>query len=244
MRQVSRARYHLDMLATHNLQFAYAEGAAMLFPDVDLPQGGVLLLQGASGSGKSTLLALACGLLAPTHGEILVAQQDLNALTLGQRDAWRGRHVGFLPQRLHLSQALSVRENLNIAFWAAGLKPDLARVDAALRALEVQDLAQRRPGELSGGQAQRVALARAVLLSPQIILADEPTASLDDEAAGQALALLLAAAKRCAASLVVATHDARVVAALQAAAMSFELLELQKFRKISPDHSQNLPDTL
>jgi putative ABC transport system ATP-binding protein len=105
-----------------------------------------------------------------------------------------------------------VRENLALAFWANGQAEDGERISAALRSLGVQDLALRRPSQLSGGQAQRVALARAVLQSPAVILADEPTASLDDEAAADAIQLLLATAMTQRATLVVATHDARVTA--------------------------------
>ena len=182
-----------------------------------MPQGGTLLLQGRSGAGKSTWLALAAGLLAPTAGRVRVAGQDLVALRRGERDTWRGRTVGFLPQRLHLSDALSVERNLALAFFAAGVAEDRAAVRAALDALEVGELAQRRPNQLSGGQAQRVALARAILLRPRVLLADEPTASLDDPAAAAAVALLRATAQRCGATLVLATHDARVRAALDSA---------------------------
>ena len=220
------------MLCTDNLSFAYPQGGEITFPDIRLPQGAALLLHGASGSGKSTLLALACGLLAPTHGAITVAGQDLGALRGSERDAWRGRHVGFLPQRLHLSESLSVRGNLALAFFAAGLREEPAKIDAALQALGVLELAERRPSQLSGGQAQRVALARAVLLSPQIILADEPTASLDDEAAAQALALLMQAAKQLGASLVVATHDARARLALQGQGEPVQEIKLKNLSQI------------
>jgi putative ABC transport system ATP-binding protein len=208
--------YHHGMLSADNLSFAYAGEQTIAFPAIDVPQGGVLLLQGASGSGKSTLLALCCGLLPVQSGRLKVVGQDMAALEGAARDAWRGRNVGFLPQRLHLSDSLTVRGNLSLAFFAAGLPEDAALIGEALQALGVAELADRRPSELSGGQAQRVALARAVLLSPKIILADEPTASLDDAAAAQAMALLVQAAQRCGASLVVATHDARVQQALAA----------------------------
>ena len=132
------------MLRTENLQFAYRQGAVMSFPDVQLPQGGVLLLQGASGSGKSTLLALACGLLTPTAGKITVAGQDVSALTGSQRDVWRGRNLGFLPQKLYLSESLTVRGNLALAFFATGLPEEAVKIDAALQALGVRDLAERR----------------------------------------------------------------------------------------------------
>ena len=186
----------------------------LAFPDVDVPQGGVLLIGGRSGSGKSTWLALAAGLVAATSGQIEVAGQSLaagkNGLKQGALDAWRARTVGFLPQKLHLSQALSVHDNLLMAQWAAGHDQDEQRISQALSALGVHDLARRKPAQLSGGQAQRVALARAVMLKPRVILADEPTASLDDQAAAAALALLEATAGREGATLVIATHDARV----------------------------------
>jgi putative ABC transport system ATP-binding protein len=205
------------VIQTRGLAYRYPQGPALVFPDADVPQGGTLLLQGRSGAGKSTWLALVAGLLTPAAGQVHVAGQDVAALRGGSRDRWRGRSVGFLPQQLHLSDALTVERNLALAFFAAGLPEDTAAVRAALAALDVAELAQRRPGRLSGGQAQRVALARAILLAPKVLLADEPSASLDDEAAAAALALLRDAARRCDATLVIATHDARVREALRGA---------------------------
>ncbi|MGQ2980528.1 MAG: ABC transporter ATP-binding protein [Polaromonas sp.] len=202
------------MIRTRQLAYRYASGAQLRFDDVDVPQGGVLLLRGASGSGKSTLLALAAALLAPTDGDITVAGQSMAALGKVAGDAWRAKTIGFLPQKLHLSPALTVHGNLAMAQWAAGQAQDDGRIRDVLAALGVDELAARKPAQLSGGQAQRVALARAVLLQPKVILADEPTASLDDEAARQALVLLQAAAQRHGATLVIATHDARVAAHL------------------------------
>ena len=198
------------MITTRGLTYQYPNGARLAFPDVDVPQGAVLLLSGPSGCGKSTWLALVAALVAPTDGRIVVAGQTLDALKSVASDAWRARAIGFLPQKLHLSAALSVYQNLAMAQWAAGQAEDASRIHNALAALGVVDLALRKPGQLSGGQAQRVALARAVLLQPQVILADEPTASLDDEAAADAVGLLLATAKAQGSTLVIATHDARV----------------------------------
>lgn len=198
------------MILSSGLQFAYAKGARLHFPDVDVPQGGVLLLGGPSGSGKSTWLALVAGLVAPSAGSLQVAGQLLGALGGLKTDAWRAQTIGFLPQKLHLSAALTVQRNLELAFWAAGVAQDPARIRTALDALGVADLAQRYPTQLSGGQAQRVALARAVLMRPRVLLADEPTASLDDHNAADAVQLLCTTAHRLGASLVIATHDARV----------------------------------
>ena len=202
------------VIQTRALEYAYPGGATLFFPDIDVAQGAVLLLSGPSGCGKSTWLALVAGLVAPASGELTVAGQPLSALKKIAGDAWRAGAIGFLPQKLHLSAALTVYQNLAMAQWAAGVPENAARIQAVLQALGVAELAARKPGQLSGGQAQRVALARAVLLQPQVILADEPTASLDDEAALDAVALLLATAKAHNATLVIATHDARVAQAV------------------------------
>ena len=199
------------MIQTQGLGYRYPNapvGATLAFPDLDLPSGGTLLLRGPSGSGKSTWLALAAGLTTATQGDVVVGGQSLNVLAARQRDAWRARTLGFLPQRGLLSEALSVSDNLALVYFAAGRPVDRGRVAAQLQALGVADLARRFPSQLSGGQAQRVALARALLLKPKLLLADEPTASLDDEACAQALQLLQQHASE--ATLVVATHDVRV----------------------------------
>lgn len=207
------------MIETRGLSHAYAGGPALHFADVVVPQGGTLLLRGPSGSGKSTWLALAAGLLTPQAGEMLVAGQSVAALRAGERDRWRARCIGFLPQKLFLSEALSVAENLALVHFASGLPVDRAAIAHALEALNVGALAARKPSQLSGGQAQRVALARALLLRPPVLLVDEPTASLDDASCADALALLRQGAAQTGATLVIATHDARVLQALPEAQM-------------------------
>jgi putative ABC transport system ATP-binding protein len=204
------------MIETQQLQFAYGAGQPLVFPDVAVPQGAVVLLSGLSGSGKSTWLALLAALVKPQNGALTVAGQDLRALSGRSADAWRARNIGFLPQKLYLIAALTVQHNLELAFWAAGLPVDRPRVRRVLAQLNVAELAQRFASQLSGGQAQRVALARAVLMQPRLILADEPTASLDDAAAQGAVQMLVHAAKEQNATLVIATHDARVAQAVSA----------------------------
>ena len=209
------------MIETLGLAYRYPGGAELRFPDIQVDQGGTLLLRGPSGSGKSTWLALAGGLLTATEGEMIVAGQPLGALGGRARDAWRAGAIGLLPQKLYLSDALSVAGNLALVYYAAGLAVDQAAISRTLDALDVGDLAQRKPDQLSGGQAQRVALARAVLRAPRVILADEPTASLDDHACESALSLLRQSAQACGATLVIATHDRRVAEALPQAAELF-----------------------
>lgn len=202
------------MIRTQGLRYQYPQGPHLAFADMDVPQGATLVLRGRSGAGKSTWLALVAGLQTATAGSVTVAGGDPGALAQSARDAWRARTLGFLPQKLHLSDALTVAQNLNLVYFAAGLPVDPAAVAQALAALGVAELAARRPSQLSGGQAQRVALARAVLLRPRVILADEPTASLDDASAAAALQLLAGSAHECGATLVIATHDRRVTGAL------------------------------
>ncbi len=213
------------MICTRSLVASYG-GNPVAFADVDWPQGQLALLHGPSGSGKSTWLAMAAALKAPTSGLMRVAHVDMSGLRGASADRFRALHVGFLAQNLHLNDALSVRDNLSLAHWAAGVKPNPAEIERVLEQLGVGDLATRMPHTLSGGQAQRVALARAVLMRPKLILADEPTASLDDANAHAAMTALLAARDANDSTLVIATHDARVSAHLTQAGRQWLSLSL------------------
>ena len=207
------------MLALQGLRFDWGAGATLEFPDLDLAQGRTLLLTGPSGCGKSTLLALIAALLTPSAGRLTVAGEEPACMSRAERDRWRGATLGFMPQRLHLSESLSVRRNLELPFIAAGEAVNTARVDTVLAELGLRGLAQRRPHQLSLGQAQRVAIARALLRKPRLLLADEPSANLDDGNTAAVLALLQRSAHEAGATLVVATHDARVRNAFDGAAV-------------------------
>jgi len=198
------------MLAVRGLIHRYGEQQVLRVEDWSVPSGARAVVLGPSGSGKSTLLHVLAGLLRPSAGEVSVFDQDLLALKGSAIDRWRGRNVGIVLQALHLVRHLTVRANLRLAQYLAGLPQDDAAVDRALGALGVADKAARRPEALSQGEQQRVAIARAVVNRPKLLLADEPTSSLDDEAAQRAIGLLIAEAERGGATLVVVTHDARV----------------------------------
>lgn len=173
-------------------------------------QGAHWLVMGPSGSGKSTLLNLLSGTLRSQSGKVVVAGQDYSALSGALMDRFRGQHIGLVLQRLHLVPTLSVEANLLLAQYCAGLPQDKQRVRSVLGELGLGDRGSDFPHRLSHGQAQRVAVARAVLNRPQLILADEPTSNLDDRNCEHALNLLVEQAKRCNATLLIATHDGRL----------------------------------
>jgi ABC-type lipoprotein export system ATPase subunit len=192
------------------IEHRYGENVVLRVDAWQAGAGEHWLLAGPSGSGKSTLLHILSGLTNPSAGDVRVAGVDLRTLAGGAQDRWRGRTVGLVPQRLHLVAALSVRDNLRLAQHLAALPDEPQRVRELLEAVHVADLALRYPRELSQGEAQRVAIARAVINRPALVLADEPTANLDDAHAATALELLRAQAIAVNATLVVASHDARV----------------------------------
>ena len=200
------------MISIQGCEHRYAGARVLGVPQWEVAQGERWLVLGPSGSGKTTLLHVLAGLILPSSGSVLVGGQDLKKLSNGERDRWRGAHVGIVLQALHLVAHLSVRDNVRLAQYLAHKPQDDARVDEALEALGVRDKRERRPAQLSQGERQRVAVARAVVNRPKLLLADEPTANLDDAAAARAAELLTTQADRHGATLVVATHDARVKA--------------------------------
>jgi len=203
------------MIAVRSLAHRYGAAPALRVAEWRVAQGERWAVLGPSGSGKTTLLHVLAGLVRPTEGEVEVSGQSLGKLAGATLDRWRGATVGIVLQALHLVRHLSVRDNLRLAQYLAHLPQDDTRIQDTLASLGVADKAGRRPPELSQGERQRVAIARAVVNRPKLLLADEPTANLDDAAAALAVDLLAEQAGRHGATLVVATHDARVKAKLR-----------------------------
>jgi putative ABC transport system ATP-binding protein len=180
--------------------------------DLAVQRGEVVALTGPSGSGKSTLLNL-CGLIdTPDNGDVLldgksVAGLDETGRTLLRRDA-----LGFVFQSFNLVPVMTVAENVDYPLFIAGvpIAERRERVAAQLVAVGLEEHARHRPDALSGGQRQRVAIARALVKRPRLVIADEPTASLDSQTADQVLALMRERCHAEGAAFVIATHDARL----------------------------------
>ncbi len=175
--------------------------------------GEVVLLDGPSGSGKTTLLAVAAGLLHADQGDVLLAGLHLDGTSPAVIRRHRSRVVGFIFQRGNLMPGLTARENVLLMAALAG-RPRLEAEQEATRLLEEAGLAYRadhRPAEMSGGEEQRVAVARALVHRPALVLADEPTASLDGAAGRLVAEQLRAMAASRGAAVVIATHDPRLL---------------------------------
>lgn len=171
--------------------------------------GEAALVWGANGSGKTTLLSLLGGLDTPTRGTVVIAGRAITGLRESELSRVRLLEVGFVFQTHHLLEDLTVEENLALPLRLAK-RPADDRVRELLEAFGLKKLAVRRPGEISVGESQRVAVARALANGPKIILADEPTASLDSKGTAAVLDALRLATTGFGAAEVIATHDAGV----------------------------------
>ncbi len=181
--------------------------------DLEVRRGEKVFLVGPSGSGKTTLLYVLGCLLRPDAGRLWLQGVDVTALDEPERAALRGRHLGFIFQTHNLFAALSAADNLNLALASRGTPRALAarQADEALARVGLSKQKQLRPAQLSTGQCQRLAVARALVGRPALLLADEPTASLDAENGQVVMALLGALAERAGVAVVVVTHDERVL---------------------------------
>lgn len=172
--------------------------------------GELSLVLGPSGSGKSTFLTIAGGLQRPTSGQVLIDGQDINRFSEKQRDEIRLNQIGFVLQSYNLLSYLSVADQFALVdrVHKGNLSPD--RLEKLLQELGIDQLVNKFPDELSGGQNQRVAIARALYTDPAIILADEPTAALDSERVKVLGRLMKEMAKQYDKAVVVVTHDLRL----------------------------------
>jgi len=206
------------VLQGSHLSRAFGEGetrtVALANVSLEVQAGQLCLLMGPSGSGKSTLLAVLSGLLHPDTGKVLALGQDVWAMSDTEREHFRLKHCGFIFQGYNLFGALTARQQIELVVrWGENASAREARrkADEMLALLGMAKKANLRPGELSGGEKQRVAIGRALVKDPTFCFADEPTSALDWAHGEQVVELLRSAAHDRGATVVMVSHDSRVV---------------------------------
>lgn len=197
------------MIQSDSLHFSYHRGPEFSFPAFSLEKGESLLVLGASGSGKSTWLQLLSGLREPQNGDVRIGEQSLFKMRKSERDRFRARHFGFIFQEHTFIPSLNAWENMQLPF-SNGLPFPKERAQELAEQLGLSDLMKKRPQYLSQGERQRLSVLRAVLPQPDLILADEPSSSLDDGNCEKLIDLLKTQCRLAGSSLIVVTHDQRI----------------------------------
>lgn len=206
------------IMSARGLEMSFGQTHALRGVDLDVGAGEVLAVTGPSGSGKSTLLHVMAGVLVPDAGRVDYhggdVSQDITALDEAARSRLRLKEFGFIFQFGQLLPDLSALDNVTIPLLLAGTarRRALAQARETLGELGLSEHLNKRPTQLSGGQAQRAAVARALVTNPRLLFADEPTGSLDSLAAERTMEVLLSSVRSRGAGLVIITHDARVAA--------------------------------
>ena len=197
------------MIKIKGVEFNYDNQVFFKFQDIDLKSSENLLIIGSSGIGKTTLLHLLAGLLESSSGSIKLFEKELSDLSSHQLDKFRKNNIGIVFQRPHFVNSLTVKENLQLAQYIAN-KKDNNRIENILKNLNIFDKSDKKTNQLSQGEKQRASIALAIVNSPKLILADEPTSSLDDVNCDNVIKLLKKQATDFGAQLIVITHDSRL----------------------------------
>ena len=198
------------MIQTKNITFSYSGTTVFQFPDISCQEGETCLITGGSGKGKTTLLHILGGLLRAASGEVVVNKTNIELLSERKLDYFRGRNIGLVLQENHFIEAFTVLENVMLASWLASGKKAKNKATSLLEHLDLKEQLHKLPSQLSVGQQQRVSIARALINEPKVVLADEPTSSLDDENAFKVADLLEKLAQEYKTALVIVTHDSRL----------------------------------
>ncbi|MFG6302438.1 ABC transporter ATP-binding protein [Corynebacterium aurimucosum] len=201
-----------QILSLTDITKDFGGGPVLAGISLNIEPGELVAVMGPSGSGKSTLLHCMSGVLTPTHGSVRYGDEELSALGDGPRSRTRLRNFGFVFQDGQLLPELSNVDNVALPAMLNGMGRGAARK----RAMELLDqlglggLAERRPAQVSGGQAQRVTIARALVANPGVVFADEPTGALDQSTGHEVMQMLTTIVRQSGASLVMVTHDPKV----------------------------------
>lgn len=189
-----------------------ASGPLSILRDIDFSVGvgETVAILGASGSGKSTLLSIMAGLDTPSNGGVVLAGQNLFEMSEDERAAWRGQHLGFVFQNFQLMGHLTAQENVMLPLELAGTANASQLAKDILAQVGLAERLRHFPKVMSGGEQQRVALARAFVVQPQLLLADEPTGSLDAQTGESIMDLMLNMNKARGTTLILVTHDQKL----------------------------------
>ena len=169
------------MISTKDITFQYPKGELFHMPALYCTAGNTILITGNSGRGKTTYLHILAGLLRPKSGSIEIDSTDIVTLPQRKNDSFRGKNIGIVFQKPHFIASLTILENLEMTSWLATGKKNTASAKKLLGQLGLTEHASKLPSQLSVGQQQRVSIARALINEPKVLLADEPTSSLDDK---------------------------------------------------------------
>jgi len=199
------------MLQTQNLVISFSHAKRIIYPDILLGKGEQLAIKGNSGSGKTTLLYIIAGLIKPSTGKVYWGNTEITSLSETQADQFRATHIGFATQKPFFIESLNVLENLMIAQKVASKKVCHSHISQALDNVGLSALKNSKITQLSGGELQRLSLARALLNKPQLVLADEPTANLDDTNCQKVIQLFIEQSQQQNVTLIVVTHDNRIL---------------------------------
>uniref|UniRef100_UPI00404A9E6A ABC transporter ATP-binding protein n=1 Tax=Flavobacterium sp. TaxID=239 RepID=UPI00404A9E6A len=198
------------IISAENITFSYNKEQSFILPNLYCSAGSTILITGDSGKGKTTYLHILAGLLKPTTGKILIDGTDIVSLSESKNDKFRGQNIGLVFQKSYFISSLTVLENLEMASWLANGNKNTVRAKKLLEQLDIEKQAYKLPSQLSIGQQQRVSIARALMNEPKVLLADEPTSSLDDSNAKKVIELLTNLSKEYKAALIIVTHDSRI----------------------------------
>ncbi|MEX0715639.1 MAG: ABC transporter ATP-binding protein [Planctomycetaceae bacterium] len=206
----------MALVEIRNLTKSFRKGEEVITPlddvDLDIDQGEFVSLMGPSGTGKSTLLNLVAGIDRPDSGTVTVAGTDVTALSRSRLADWRAAHIGYIFQTHNLIPVLTAYENVELPILLLPMSgaERRKRVEIALEAVNLTDRAEHYPRQLSGGQEQRVGIARAIVANPTVVVADEPTGSLDAETSEQIQVLLGRLNQELNMTMIMVTHDEQV----------------------------------
>lgn len=181
--------------------------------DLEIKKGDIQLLMGPSGSGKTTLLSVLAGLLTPTAGNVYLLGNEITQMSRSKLEQFRQENIGFIFQNFNLFPALTASENVEVVLNIKGIRGKKARyqAQALLEQVGLGLNGNQKPSDLSGGQKQRVAIARALAGNPPLIMADEPTASLDSHSGHTVIEILRRLAKESGCTVLMVTHDPRII---------------------------------